>query len=328
MYITVNLSQDAQKTNKYLSNTLLKGINTYLQEGKKIIIYLNKRGDYSALVCKDCQHFFQCERCDTALSVHEKEKILLCHFCSFSKHIPQKCPNCNWVNLLKVWIWTKQIETSLNSLYPQAHIFRFDHDSVKNISSKKKAISELEDADIIIGTKMITTWIDLKNIWLIAVVLLEQELMTDNFDAEEEVYINIKQLSWRTREKECDIIIQSFIPDNPLIQIITEKNYKDFFKTTLEERKKFELPPFYEKAILEFRSPSKDKSITFMKRLKNKLDILNSTKDLNIILSGNIRKKYNQYYCSIHIWGKQIKPFLENIRAEIIKNSYLSIRFD
>ena len=105
-----------------------------------------------------------------------------------------------------------------------------DSDNLKNISQKKQALLQIEESNIIIWTKMITTWFDFSNIWLIWVILLEQEIQIPNYDTKEKVYSNIKQLIWRWWRKwqDTDIILQTFIPNNQIIKEIVELNYKDF----------------------------------------------------------------------------------------------------
>ena len=109
---------------------------------------------------------------------------------------------------------------------------------MKNISSKRLALSELESADIVIGTKMITTGFDFEKIGCIWILLIEWELAYSSYDAEEKAYANLKQLigRWNRKSQETNIILQTFIPKNPTIKRLTEDNFKNFFTETLKER--------------------------------------------------------------------------------------------
>ena len=144
---------------------------------------------------------------------------------------------------------------------------------MKNISSKNQALSELEYADIIIGTKMITTGFDFEKIGLIGVMLVEQELAYPSYDASEKAYANLKQLIGRGNRKsqETNIILQTFLPKNPLITRITSANYKDFLSDTLKERKEFLYPPYCEILTLEYRHKEHEKSLKFTEKLEKKL---------------------------------------------------------
>lgn len=326
---TINLNLDKSRI-PYFSSTLLEKIEENIKENKKIILYLNRRWEFSSMICTDCQKIYKCPNCDISLSVHKNPSFLLCHHCWYSENISLKCDNCKSTNLKKVWIWTEQLETNLIKLFPNVDIFRFDLDSIRNKTSKKEALENLQKAQIIIWTKMITTWFDFDDVWLIWVILLEQELQIPDYKTEENLYSNIKQLIWRWWRKwsETDILLQTFIPENNIIKSLTEKNYKDFFKEVIEERKIFLYPPFIEMATIEYRDKNTTKSLDFISQIKLKLDILNIDNLYNIELSTKAIKRNNEYIYRIFVKWNNIREFLQNIKKEIFKNSNLIIKFE
>jgi len=149
------------------------------------------------MIRKDCEYLFGCPNCDISLSVHNNPKHLMCHLFTHKYHIPDKCPKCRGTRLSSIGIGTQQIEEILKNYFTDKNIFRFDSDSVRNISSKKQALSQLETADIIIGTKMITTGFDFEKIGCIGIMLVEGELGYQSFNAEEKAYSNLKQIIGR-----------------------------------------------------------------------------------------------------------------------------------
>lgn len=330
--LLVNLNQDKNSKNHYFSNTLLSHLEENITLKKKSILYINKRGDYSALICESCQHIYKCDNCDVSLNIHHYPEKMICHICSEKHPLPNKCTKCNRDSLKKIWIWTQQVEKFLKNYFSDKNIsiFRFDADVIKNKWDKEKALDNLHSADIIIGTKMITTGFDFTNVWLVCVMLLEQELLIPGYNTQEKVYSNIKQLlgrGWRKWEI-SETIIQTFIPENDVILNITEKNYKDFFMETLSERKMFHYPPFNEMASLEYRHKSEEKAREFMLKIKTKLDDFNTKNKYEIIITPNSFKKYNQYYFKIIIKWNNIRDFLENIKKDIMRNSWLSLIFE
>ena len=334
----VNLSIDKSKINPYLSNTLLTKIEEVLNNWEKVILYLNKRWQFSSVICNDCQYLFKCKNCDISMSVHKYPAKLICHLCSANENIPLSCVKCSWTNLSNIWVWTQQIEDSLNKLplltkerAGVRSIFRFDTDTMKTKKSKSEAIQNLDNADIIIGTKMITTGFNFEKVWLVWVILLEQELQIPKYNTVESVYINIRQLIWRWARvwQKTDFIIQSFIPDNEIVQSIIYDNYREFFIKVLQERKLFNYPPFWHLATLEYRHSSEKKAEEFMDKLYNKLNIENTLEEkLEIIFNKKSIKKINQYYFKIVIKWDNVRNFIEKIKPEIIRNSGLVVVFD
>lgn len=330
--LLVNLNQDYNKKNRYFSNTLLWQIEENIKNNKKSILYLNKRWDYSALICESCQHIYKCDNCDVSLNIHHYPEKMICHLCAETQSIPKKCWECNNESLKKIWVGTQQVEKFLIDYFAEkkVNIFRFDADVIKNKSEKATALEKLHNSDIIIWTKMITTWFDFSDVWLVCVMLLEQELLIPGYNTQEKLYSNITQLLWRWSRKweVSETIIQTFLPENEIIKTITEKNYKEFFIATLQERKLFAYPPFNEMASLEYRHKSEEKAEIFIKKIKNKLDLLNAQKQYEIIMTTNSFKKYNQYYFKIIIKWNNIRDFINNIKSDILKNSNLSLIFE
>lgn len=160
-------------------------------------------------------------------------------------------------------------------------------------------------------------------------ILLEQELSYPQFNIEEKVYTNMKQLIGRGERngEKTDIVLQTFIPQNELVQMISEGNYKDFFTYTLTERKLFQYPPFTQMITLEYRDVNKQKAETFMQMLDNKLQFLNEEKKYDIQFVSLPFKKNNQYHYKIILKGDDIRNFLKNIEIEIMRNSKLSVVF-
>jgi len=242
MFSLVNLLQDQSKISPYISSTLLREIEAALKNGQKTLLYLNKRGAFSSLICEDCQHLFECENCDVSLTVHNNPHILKCHLCQNHFSLPHSCPSCHGQKLKQIGVGTQQIESILREYFSDnTNIYRFDSDAMKTVSSKREALWDLEQADIIIGTKMITTGFDFENIACIWVILVESELSINWFDSEANAYATLRQVIGRGNRKQqkTEIILQSFIPKNPLIQQISQGNFKDFLRHNLEERKTF-----------------------------------------------------------------------------------------
>lgn len=330
MYYTVDLARDYSRLSRYISNTLLQKLSETIKNKKKSIVYVNRRGDYNLLCCLDCGYLYKCKNCDVSLSVHKNPETLVCHMCGVRHDIPLNCEKCGSVNLQKVWVGTEQVERLLKNYFKEAKIIRLDTDSIKTKKDKDSVLSHMKEADIIIGTKMITTGFDFADISLISVILLEQEIAIPKYNIEEISYNNIKQLigRWWRQWEDKEVVIQTFIVNNDTIKSITESNYKDFVTKTLEERKLFSYPPYKDLAILEYFDKNETKSLEFCKMLKNKLDLYNKNSEIEINLSSKSFKKAGNYHHKIIMKWNNLRDFLEVVRYEIIKNPRLSITFE
>ncbi len=332
--LVVNLWKDPSHINSYISNTLLSSIEASLSKWEKTLLYLNKRWEYSSIICQSCQHLLKCNYCDVSMSVHKFPPSCVCHLCSFSQDIPTTCSKCSGTSLQHIGTGTQQIEQSLNDYFQakniDARIVRFDTDSMKTKKSKLEALTSVETSDIIIGTKMVTTGFNFDKIATIGIILIEQELQIAQYNSEESVYTNLQQIigRWGRKGQKTETIIQSFIPDNPVISHIIHSNYKDFFVGTLSERKMFSFPPFCDIWILEYRHTSKQKASDFLEKLFQKLCLLNEDNTYSIQFNNKqATKKYNQYYYTIVLKWPDLRTFLHQIQLDIIRNSWLSIIF-
>lgn len=326
---TIDLSFDKSTENRYLSNTLITKIWETLKNWEKILLYLNKRGNFSSYICSDCSYIYSCPHCDLSLNIHANPERLMCHHCFYECSLASTCGHCGWIELKRIWVGTEQIEWSIGKLFPKASIYRFDTDNLKNVSSKRTALEKLESTDIIIGTKMITTGFNIKNIWLIWVILIEQELNIPRYNTEELVYSNLRQLigRWGRVWQKTEIVLQTYAINNPLIQHITQKNYRDFFMETLTERKLFHYPPFYELVYIVRKNIDREKSMKLSEKLY--LDLLEkNTENHNITLVWKPIKRNNQYFSKIIIKWKHLRDFLEPFRKTILTNSDISIIFE
>lgn len=330
MFFTINLSQDQSRVSSYLSGTLLDEIEATLKKGEKVLLYLNKRGAFQSMICEDCQHLFECPNCDVSLSVHHNPKHLLCHTCQHAFNVPTACHKCWGVSLKSIGIGTQQIEEIMQKLFPNKNVFRFDSDSMKNTSSKSAALKNMKQANIIIGTKMLTTGFDFEGIGLIGVILVEWELWTWSYDAQEKAYQNLRQLIGRGNRKsqETKILLQTFIPKNPIIKTLTEDGFKVFLKDTLSERKQFSYPPYNDFATLEYRNVDQKKALKYFEVFEQKLKKHNHLWAHTILRGTNTFRKNNTHHARLIIKWEDIRSFLAPFRAEILKDKNLSVIFD
>jgi len=327
-YFLVDIGRDFLTKHRFLSTTLTDKIAENLWAWKKTLLYLNKRGTYPLMVCEDCHHIEKCPHCDVSLSVHAREQKLVCHSCGYQIDIPLSCSACHGTHLKGIGIGTQLVEDSIRKLFPTANIFRMDSDYLGKTTLKRTALGRMHEADIIIGTKMMTTGFDFPDIGLIGIILLEQELHIPIYDIEERVYTTLTQLIGRGGRKgeQTDIVIQTAAPGNEMVKNILESNYRDFFTKTLQERKLFKYPPFFEYVVIQYRHSSKEQLQKYLQDIFERIS-KHIWDSIECRLAQDAWKREKQYYGKIILKGKNIRQALLPFRDEIVRTPFLSVIF-
>lgn len=304
-----------------ISQELVDGINATLEKWKKVLIFLNRRWEAGALICKDCSYQAKCGECDVAMNVHKyPREMLICHSCNRTESIPDICPACKWTNMYRVWTGTQKIEQIINNLYKDNRISRLDSDKIKK---EWINIEDVKNSEIIIVTETANT-ISFDNLWLVIFPLFELELTIWDYDIEEKIYNNIAH----NIKRWADLIIQTYIPKNPLLITLTEGNYKEFLIETLEERKKFWYPPYKELANIIITNNDKAKLLEQSNNFVNNLNSLNTDWLYNINYNKSyLGKKAWDFYQKIIIKWEDIERFLNPLRSVITRNRNMNIEW-
>lgn len=259
--LVVDLSnKDEQSSYSLISNTLIKEIRKTLDRGEQIMVFINKRGSYRSILCKNCGWQTMCDNCDLPLVYHADKHIALCHTCGFKSKVPSACPDCDSIDLLFTSPGTKAVTSSLTSLFPKAKISRYDKDNKKH----ERFGANFEDIsngsiDIIVGTQVITKGFDLPKLSLVVMLITESSLNFPDYSSNEKTYQLIKQFSGRVNRghREGKIILQTFKPNGEVLSF-AEKPWIEFYKTEVEKRKKLGFPPY--NYALKVQLSNKDRS--------------------------------------------------------------------
>lgn len=232
---------------RFISNTLFTQIETTLAASKQALIFHNRRGSAPTTLCENCGWQAGCPRCFVPLTLHADQHTLRCHICGFSDRVPTSCPVCHEPSIIHKGIGTKLIETELKKLFSKATIARFDGDSDAEDTVDKR-YSELKngDIDIIIGTQVIAKGLDLPNLRTVGVIQADAGLSLPDFASPERTFQLLAQVVGRVGRShhETNVIVQSFQPTHPAVQLGIAQNYHDFYEHTLNLRKRANFPPF------------------------------------------------------------------------------------
>ncbi len=262
-----------------LSTPLLEAIQAAIDQGEQSLLFLNKRGSARLILCKQCGWQAMCARCDVSLTFHADTHNLRCHSCDMSQSVPLECPDCKNPDVMFTSVGTKAIEQEVIKLFPGARVGRFDGDTSKE-ESLTSVSRDLHDGgiDIIIGTQTITKGFDLPKLSVVGVVQADTSMAIPDFSASERTFQLIAQISGRIGRghRNGTLIVQTFNPENPVLQNATAENYSAFYVAEISERERYKFPPFTHLMTIRCTRASRKSAIAACNALKLQLGIGNS----------------------------------------------------
>lgn len=303
-----------------LSAKLEQKIRSTLENKQQVILFLNRRGTASATVCRDCGLALQCKNCDLKLTYHASKfahATLICHHCGLITKMPNACPNCSSIRIRHFGIGTQKVQTEIEKLFPLARVHRADRDTMNKRDSFKKLHKDLHDhkIDILIGTQMIGKGFDIPKVSLVGVILADIGIHIPDFRAAERNFQLLTQVAGRSgrREKQGEVVIQTYSPDNPSIKLSETHNYDEFYAQEIKDRESTSLPPFGKIIKLIYVDKDKKKCENEALKLKEKID---STKHEVFAAPALIPRIHNKYHWHILIQGPDPRSLIKKLVQE------------
>lgn len=285
----VDLRKELANGNKtMLSQRLQEEIKKNLENKKQTILFLNRRGFSTFVMCRDCGYVAKCKHCDISLTYHLKENKLKCHYCGYEEPMLTKCPDCGSLNIRYFGSGTQKLEEQVKKIFPEASTIRMDIDTISKKNSHEEILNKFKNQgiDILIGTQMIVKGHHFPNVTLVGVVAADGSLNIDDYRAHERTFQILTQVAGRAgREKESGrVIIQTYNPEHVVIKDAQKQDYKLFYETETAIRKQLRYPPFCDIILIGVSSNSEEEtkkiSNYIYEILKNKIN----TKNLKILL--------------------------------------------
>lgn len=234
-------------THRLFSNDLLSAITAAIEANQQVLIFHNRRGSASTTLCEHCGWSAICSRCFIPFTLHADKHQLQCHICGDSQRVPTSCPECHSTDIKHKGIGTKLIETELSKLFPKATIARFDGDAANNATVEQR-YQELYDGkiQIIIGTQVIAKGLDLPCLTVVGVVQADAGLSLPDYMSSERTFQLLAQVIGRVGRTSSDtaVIVQSYQPTAPAVQLGLTQDFEQFYTQTLAERQRALFPPF------------------------------------------------------------------------------------
>jgi len=265
----VDMRDEAIETGgaKIFSRDLAAEIYDRLQKGEQTIIFLNRRGFATQMICQSCGFVARCSDCSIAYTYHRKRECLTCHLCGAVHPAPHKCPECGTDEIRYSGLGTEKIESAAKRLFPSANITRMDSDTMTRKNSYEKTLSEFRSGrvDILVGTQMIAKGLHFPNVTLVGIIYADLSLHIPDFRSQERTFQLLTQVSGRAGRGEVSgkVFVQTYTPFNPAIQFAVNHDYEGFFEEEMEIRNVLSYPPAGHLIAVHFRGENESEVANF-----------------------------------------------------------------
>ena len=280
-----------------LGETLARALIDNQNEKEQAILFINRRGYNHFASCRSCGHALSCPRCSVSLTYHTKkgnynDGTLICHWCGMRMSVPQKCPDCGSEHISFMGYGTQRVEHELSELLPNSKLLRMDTDTTSTKSSYDELLGKFRrhEADLLIGTQMVTKGHDFPEVTLVGILSADSSLYLDDYRANERTFAMLTQVIGRAgrANKPGYAVIQTINPDHEIIKLACAQDYDSFFEREIDLRKVLEFPPYCDIALLTIVSSNETELAMASKRIYDEFRILASKDypDLPFVVFG------------------------------------------
>jgi primosomal protein N' (replication factor Y) len=272
----IDMRQELRAGNRSIfSRTLATALRHVLAAGQQAILYLNRRGTASFVLCRDCGHVEACQRCAVPLTYHGAGELLLCHHCNRRYPVPTTCPDCKSKRIRYFGAGTQQLEEAVRLEFPDARPLRWDRDVTGAKGSHDAILSRFiaHEADVLIGTQMIAKGLDLPLVTLVGVIAADVGLFLPDFRAGERTFQLLTQVAGRAGRSALGgrVIVQTYHPDHYAIVAASRHDYESFYRQEIAFRREQGYPPLRRLVQLVYYHSRRDKAQAEAQRLTDQL---------------------------------------------------------
>lgn len=334
----VDMRLEFEKAGGYttFSDPLLSGIKKRFEKGEQVLLFLNRRGYHTTLLCGGCGEVVNCPHCEIALTFHLKEDCLTCHLCDYQTAPPRTCPKCKDQTFKFKGVGTEKIERQLKRIFPAIRTLRMDADTTKHTGSYEKLYYGFRNhkADVLIGTQMVAKGLHFPNVTLVGVLNCDNQLNLPDFRASETSFQLLTQVAGRAGRGEVpgEVIVQTFNLDNPILKLAVNQDYLKFYEHEISSRELFNFAPFIHLVKITFKGKSEEKTLKYAEQVESFLKRLSrNTFETHSPLPCGYPKIKEYYRFQILIKCQKISllsPCLKQIEGWIKKPSDVRVLID
>lgn len=333
----IDLRQELKAKNfSIFSLALQHQLEQKLINKEQAILFLNRRGAASAVICRMCGHVVKCVNCEIPYTYHKKlsaensiynAERLICHHCGVIKQVPSVCPECKSPAIKYIGLGTQRIEAELQALHPLARTLRADRDT----TGKRNQFNDIynafrnKEADILIGTQMIAFGLHLPSVNLVGIILADMGLTLPDYKSAEQTFQLITQVAGRAGRgnERGHVIIQTYLPNHYSIQTASAHDYKSFYEKEILIREQLKYPPFNKLIKLTItdydQKKCQERTIKLFNMLNEKIKSLSSTKEPETSINyypALIPRLNNKYRWHILLCGPNPASLIKQIDTE------------
>ena len=338
----IDLRQELSRGNRSIFSLSLQSAIAEMQEqGQQGILFIPRRGHSTFVSCRSCGYVMECPDCDVSLSYHHTHegaaKLLRCHYCNHTRIQPEICPECNSPYLKFFGSGTQKVTQELAKLFPELKCIRFDSDTTRNKGAHRQLIDRFihKEADILIGTQMLTKGLDIAGVTLVGIVAADGLLHRSDYRAAERAFQTLTQVAGRAGRGNTPgrVILQTYSPEHPVIQAVKTHNYQDFSTTELEQRAELNYPPYGNLILIKLSSIDPHEVEQAAETLADRLiDVLGTEYEILGPAPANIMRVARRYRWQILLkfpaTAKDSLPELNLLRGQLPKSVSMTIDVD
>jgi primosomal protein N' (replication factor Y) len=254
----------AQGNRSIFSQTLQQALQTLQEERQQGILFVPRRGHSTFVSCRSCGYVMTCPHCDVSLTYHQpvagSRPTLRCHYCNYQQSQPDRCPCCDSLYFKHFGSGTQRVVQELAQEFPELRILRFDSDTTRTKGAHRSLLTRFAqgEADLLVGTQMLTKGIDLPQVTLVGIVAADGLLHFSDYRASERTFQILTQVAGRSGrgDRAGQVLLQTYSPDHPVIKAVQQQDYAAFVTTELQQRQALCYPPYSQ--LLLFRLSSEN----------------------------------------------------------------------
>ena len=336
----VDMREELREGNRSMfSRVLLEKLADRLEKKEQTVLFLNKRGHSSFVMCRDCGYVMKCPHCDISLTYHQYNHLMKCHYCGYEEPTAKVCPECASEHIRYFGTGTQKVEEELTKIMPEARVIRMDVDTTSRKGAHEKLLKQFQDgkADILLGTQMIAKGLDFPKITLVGVLSADTMLHLPDFRSSEKTFQLLTQVSGRAgrHELEGEVIFQTYTPEHYSIELSSQQNYDLFYAREMMIRKSHAYPPYYYITLITVSHEQLTKVVSVTEQITKiiRQKLLPNTVVLGPVASpiSRIKNRY-RYQCLIKYKQEPnlktvLKSVLDHYQGEISSNG-LQISID